>query len=1054
MDVADMRIRLNPAGFWRYFFLALFLLPWSPPLSHAQPSVVSVSGTRLMVAKRQSDGSLSPSVPYTIKGVAWAPSTRAPAAGLDVFNGNQEVSYGFFINRSDLLAYWNRQEFISRYQADIPLIKQMNANTVRVFYDFDTDPNTIKIILDLFYDNGIMVIMVAAGGKWDIDDNRYSQIVSLYKDHPAILMWSLGNEWNFNNFGYSSMEEAIAAINPVIAAIKAADPNHPVSSSLGEGLGDWNYIVPLVPGVDLWGLNIYRGASFGTLFAQWQSVTTKPLYLSEFGTDSFQTTQYTNPSGLLAQVQAGSENRMTQASFNAGLWKEINNNLSAVNPALNCAGGTVFGFNDQLWKVGNSWVGLGGLVNYNGPDNIPSTADDDHSYNSYNPDGFALPGAHPDNVSNEEYFGLVTADRVKKPAFGTMKHYYSNLAPQVNAGQNRTVALSQPAFLNGTWVDDGLPVSFLTFTWSKTGYTGSGSGNVSFSDPNSLQTTATFSDLGTYELTLTADDGILQGSSNITLNVAASVPLGISGVNASPNPVTGTQTALSVAFSGGTAPFSYVWSQPGNATLDNVNTPAPQATFAKAGAYSFTVIVQDALGYSADSSVTVPVNQTVSSIEITPPSVLWLNQTYSFTASELDQFGDPMSAQASFAWSVTPSAGASIDSSGQFVATSPGPYTVQAQADGVTGQSLVYAKGPLPTSSIRTFYTDVGTLGDAVAACDNTPVCTWSAGGSASFNGNSTTLSPPEGKSSFMSTHTSWAGWGIFFNPGNRDFSAYNNGQLRFWIYTNNANMKVDLEHTGGSKNTWSLSSLIGSKLNQWVPIAISLSGITLNDLYSPFEITTNSAATFYVDNVRYVDPTVISSAFNVNLYNVVDNQPAGAINFSNVQAGQGWTLADQYIQLEVDSTLLGWGVQIYTDNSAADADPKFAGPSGANPAGLVDSASKIYSLPMAWSIKANGMDAPVAADPDNMADTESFQWLFMKDINTPDIPALKTTAFTNGDYYVTARSNKGIQFAGATSKVGAENPPNQIYLEANFKDASTPNTYKTTKLHLEFYQQ
>ena len=55
-------------------------------------------------------------------------------------------------------------------------------------------------------------------------------------------------------------------------------------------------------------------------------------------------------------------------------------NSSALSAAQNCVGGVVFNFNDQLWKVGNYNVGLGGLVNYNAGDT---------SYNTYKPDGFA-----------------------------------------------------------------------------------------------------------------------------------------------------------------------------------------------------------------------------------------------------------------------------------------------------------------------------------------------------------------------------------------------------------------------------------------------------------------------------------------------------------------------------------------------------------------------------------------------------------------------------------------------------------------------------------------
>jgi uncharacterized repeat protein (TIGR01451 family) len=69
-------------------------------------------------------------------------------------------------------------------------------------------------------------------------------------------------------------------------------------------------------------------------------------------------------------------------------------------------------------------VNLGGLINYNGPDGIAGTPDDDTSYNAYNLDGFYAGGSHPDGVANEEHFGLVAGDRSPKSAFTAFKIAY------------------------------------------------------------------------------------------------------------------------------------------------------------------------------------------------------------------------------------------------------------------------------------------------------------------------------------------------------------------------------------------------------------------------------------------------------------------------------------------------------------------------------------------------------------------------------------------------------------------------------------------------------
>jgi len=93
-----------------------------------------------------------------------------------------------------------------------------------------------------------------------------------------------------------------------------------------------------------------------------------------------------------------------------------------------------------------------------------------------------------------------------------------NQAPQVDAGDDQ--ALPWPArhtFLNAVVQDDGNPdpPASLTIRWSKV----SGPGNVSFENPNLIDTNVTFSSEGTYGLKLTADDSELQDSDEVTITL-------------------------------------------------------------------------------------------------------------------------------------------------------------------------------------------------------------------------------------------------------------------------------------------------------------------------------------------------------------------------------------------------------------------------------------------------------------------------------------------------------------------------------------------------------
>jgi uncharacterized protein YjiK len=97
----------------------------------------------------------------------------------------------------------------------------------------------------------------------------------------------------------------------------------------------------------------------------------------------------------------------------------------------------------------------------------------------------------------------------------------TNQAPSVNAGPDRTVNLPKATVLDGAFTDDGLPnpPGAVTTTWEKV----TGFGDVSFGNPNAMDTTAQFSVEGTYVLRLTASDGLASVADEITVTVAPHV---------------------------------------------------------------------------------------------------------------------------------------------------------------------------------------------------------------------------------------------------------------------------------------------------------------------------------------------------------------------------------------------------------------------------------------------------------------------------------------------------------------------------------------------------
>jgi hypothetical protein len=158
-------------------------------------------------------------------------------------------------------------------------------------------------------------------------------------------------------------------------------------------------------------LNVYRGASFGSLFSDWSSISAKPMFLAEYGADAYRTASL--------DLMDGSEDQSMQAGFDRGLWNQIVPNLSALNLFGICVGGVVFEWNDEWWKASAQ---LGASVD--------------------NQENLGFAASQPDNFSNEEWYGLVAIDRRVRQAY---LNYLSDFA-----------AIVVPTDLN----HDGLPDSW------------------------------------------------------------------------------------------------------------------------------------------------------------------------------------------------------------------------------------------------------------------------------------------------------------------------------------------------------------------------------------------------------------------------------------------------------------------------------------------------------------------------------------------------------------------------------------------------------------------
>lgn len=282
---------------------------------------------------------------------------------------------------------------------DFPLMEDMYANTIRIY-----KPVTTADSLDSANNHGLYVIMgfniegskvTTAEGRAYIQE-RFLEMVEHWKDHPAILMWCFGNEVVSSLDYEEDISNWYTLLNDCAQAAKAIDPNHPVITSVSDiDTPDDN----LVTNLDAWGLNIYRGDTFGTLFTDWMNATTKPLIITEFGCDRFD-----------ARIGISAENPQLQRVFISSQLNEIRDNLVKVDPSKRCVGGCVFAWCDQWWK-----------------NESLSSAVHDPGCDWYN-EGYLALGVDP--YMNEEWWGIIAISdtnpyaRYRKGAYFKIRSKY------------------------------------------------------------------------------------------------------------------------------------------------------------------------------------------------------------------------------------------------------------------------------------------------------------------------------------------------------------------------------------------------------------------------------------------------------------------------------------------------------------------------------------------------------------------------------------------------------------------------------------------------------
>jgi len=332
--------------------------------------------------------------PFTIKGVVYSPvpigidpETTAPFG--DYFTSG----YGDIQDR------------------DLTLLRAMGANAVQIPYWGNGADH--REFLDRAYSGGLNGPIYVIAGFW-IDPGLdlaattvreqlkadFSQMVATHRNHPAILLWSIGSDLNATGMYGDDPASLFSLVEELAAAAHAIEGSaaHPVA----VGLTDVDLIATIdahdseVPSLDLWGAAV-RGTEYSTLFGEFQnSASNKPLVVLGFGVDAYDNTQGDEYENLGAPLQG---------DYAEALWGAI------VANAGSCVGGTVMEYADEWWRGKQS--AAAGCADA-GPAEQSACGQAD--------------AAEPDGYLNEEWRGLVrVADNGDDPDLVEPREAYDAL---------------------------------------------------------------------------------------------------------------------------------------------------------------------------------------------------------------------------------------------------------------------------------------------------------------------------------------------------------------------------------------------------------------------------------------------------------------------------------------------------------------------------------------------------------------------------------------------------------------------------------------------------
>lgn len=175
-------------------------------------------------------------------------------------------------------------------------LRECGGNSIRIWDDIDAEQildQAQKLGLTVLF--GLWVEREADGFDYhdqeavDRQFERIRKTVLKYKNHPALLMWCVGNEWaqDANNFG------VFDEVNRITALVHQLDPDHPTTTAISPDSGRSIWLVrERCPEIDILSVNAYGVMPMLQQYLQ-EGGWTKPYLISEFGAKGYWETDLT-----------------------------------------------------------------------------------------------------------------------------------------------------------------------------------------------------------------------------------------------------------------------------------------------------------------------------------------------------------------------------------------------------------------------------------------------------------------------------------------------------------------------------------------------------------------------------------------------------------------------------------------------------------------------------------------------------------------------------------------------------------------------------------------